>query len=127
MGNLVTFWVKDIRALDPSPKVLKGDPDRFVTVSGSFYPTIVDPKDNVRRPDLSNPFTYTSKPISNAQAMAEGFSLDTDTGYLTLPEGSRGRPVQEGLSQSTISDRLAALRAAAEAGDTATDPENTGN
>lgn len=111
--GLATFHVSDIRALPVKGKVAERNPDRVLSVSGSFRRVIdTDAKGN---PVLSEPMSYTTVYLDRADVQAEGFSLDLENGILTIAEGERGRKAAPGLSADAVAEILAAARESATA------------
>jgi hypothetical protein len=109
---LVTYLVEKMRATSPTGKTAERNPDRWKTVTGTFYSTKVDEKGKlVRKDKMSYPVKYVTK----EDALTEGFVLDTKNGILTMPAGEKGRKATEGEDQATIDADLEALRKAAAA------------
>lgn len=106
MSNLVTYFVENMRATFPSGKVAERNPDRFVTVNGTFYRSVEGKNGALSRGEQ---LSYSSKSIDNETALSEGFAIDLAAGTLTVPEGERGRKPVASVSQDAIAARLAAL------------------
>lgn len=112
MPNLVTYLIENVRATAPSGKVAEANPERLLTVSGTFYATDTDAKGNlVQKEKLS----FASKNIDKDDATAEGFAFDPVNGILTMAQGTRGRTRAEGLAVDDITAILASAREAASA------------
>lgn len=107
MSNLVTYLIDNARANFPEGKVAERNPNRFVTVAGTFYRATVAEDGTLSKGDK---LTYSTKSIDRNIALAEGFSLDLANGTLTMPEGERGRKPTASVSQDAITAALDALR-----------------
>lgn len=95
---MTTYTITDIRAVFPSPKVAEKNPDRFLTVYGTFF--------NENGQQLS----FTSKAITFEDATHPEFSLDLEAGILTIHNGEKGRKKVASISQDEINKKLNALR-----------------
>lgn len=105
--SLVTYIVDRMRVTRPNGKTAERNPERVYTVSGVFYSTMEDETGAIVRKDK---LTIPSKNLDRDDVLAEGFAIDVRTGFLTLPEGKRGRTASMGLDEDTILAELAALR-----------------
>jgi hypothetical protein len=95
---MATYNIAKMRVVRPSAKMAAKHPDRFATVFGIFA--------NEQGQRLS----ITSKVITIDEAMDSETVIDIVNGYLTLPDGKRGRTAAEGLSQDDIEAELNSLR-----------------
>lgn len=95
---MATYHIAKMRVVRPSAKMLAKHPDRFATVHGIFA--------NEQGQRLS----ITSKVITFDEAKDEATVIDIVNGYLSLPDGKRGRTAAESISQEDIEAELEALR-----------------
>lgn len=105
------YTVKNMRVLLPSPAIAAKNPDRVMTVAGTFTD------------EDGNTLTAKSKVITREIANREGFALDVKGKTLTIPSLRVGRRTSEGASEDDI---LAAL-AAAQNVDSEDESEDTDN
>jgi hypothetical protein len=103
----VTYFVDRMRVTRPTGKTRERNPERVYTVNGIFYSTTIDDAGNlVPKDKLSIP----SKNIDIDDVQSFDFALDVRNGFVTLPEGKRGRTASVGLSEDEIFAELAYLR-----------------
>jgi hypothetical protein len=103
----VTYFVDRMRVIRPTGKTKDRNPDRVFTVNGVFYSTERDAKGNII---VKDKLSIITKNVDVDDAKSTEFALDVTNGYLTLPEGKRGRVAQAGLAEADILAELAALR-----------------
>jgi hypothetical protein len=99
----VTYFVDRMRVLKPSGKTAMRNPERVYTVNGIFYST--DEFGQVK-----DKLSIITKNIDYSDVQSPEFALDVRNGFLTLPEGKRGRIAQQGLSEDEILAELSYLR-----------------
>lgn len=118
---LITYFVEGMRVRKPGTKAQEANPDRWVTVSGTFHSTKVEDGHFVATDEL----TIVSKDVTFDMARDAGFALDLANGFLTIPAGDRGRKPSEALSEDTILAELAALRTPDPVPDPVPEPETS--
>lgn len=105
--GLVTYAIDKMRVTRPSGKTAERNPDRLYTITGTFYSTETDAKGKVTRKDK---LTIPGKNVTREMALSDGFAIDLAKGFLTMPEGERGRRAFESLTAEAIALELAALK-----------------
>ena len=95
---MTTYNITDIRAVFPTAKVAEKNPDRFITVYGTFFD------------EKNHQLSFTSKAISFDDAKHPDFNLDLEAGTLTIHNGEKGRKKVASISQDEINKKLNALR-----------------
>lgn len=95
---LVEYRVDNMRAVKPSVKVAENNPDRLVTIHGTFY--------NLKGEKLS----FSSKEITREMAANPDTIIDIENGKLILPAGERGRKPSASVSQADVNSLLDDVR-----------------
>lgn len=95
----VEYRVVDMRAVPPTESVKRNNPDRFVTIKGTFFDT------------EGNEFSFKTKDITFDMARDENTVIDKVNGILIIPTGDKGRHKAVSISQEDIEAQLEALRA----------------
>lgn len=95
---MTTYNITNMRAVFPSGKVAEKNPDRFLTVYGTFHN------------ESGNELSITSKAVSFDDAKHPEFQIDLDNGTLTIHSGEKGRKKVASISQDDINAQLNKLR-----------------
>jgi hypothetical protein len=96
-----------MRVIRPSGKTAARNPERVYTVNGIFYSTTENPDGTLT---VKDKLSIITKNVDMGDIHSPEFAIDVRNGYLTLPEGKRGRVAQAGLSEAEILAELAYMR-----------------
>lgn len=97
------YWIENMRVVPATAKVQEKNPERVFTINGTAFYTVNE------KGKPAEKLSITSKSIDRPTALSGDFSLDLTNGFLTIPEGRRGRTASAGMTQEEVNTLLNSL------------------